>query len=294
MNTTCDNENNHVNTSIAPTTTSYEDQEENDPGTNNVKMTMADARSELESNGFVIMEPPQELQHASSHFLVAYRKECYVWLRLDTLVFVQELESDIPLTESRIIEDMKKLKTDWMLSLPPSFYSPSGCPAHGVYRGRQILMIYLSQHPILSHMESRLTQKPPYECCQSSLVFVAAQDCSNGASYYYNESPPFWRGRELYPGLRYWAGLLTGRRPLPEKPKKYKLVAALLLIISIIILLVVFPPTRRYGIDFWLFVILVQVACFLCGYAYQECQLQRQRHHIPWNTMRNENSNNII
>jgi hypothetical protein len=111
----------HLNATIPSSTGDNQANYHNAP--TNVKMTLADARTELESHGFVIMDQSQEL--LSTHLLVGCLSECR-WqslMKVDTLVIVQELmqTTDSPLTLGRIQEDLKKLKTDWLFSLPPPF-----------------------------------------------------------------------------------------------------------------------------------------------------------------------------
>jgi hypothetical protein len=153
----------------------------------NVKMTLAEARVELESHGFVILGQHEsgQLSSSSSSMLVArrssqirsYNSVANSVAKLDTLVFVQELSSaKDPLTVGRIQSDLQRLQTEWLKSLPRSFYSPRGWPPQGWSRGRVILMIYLSPHqPIPEHVALHIAQKPPQgEWCQ--VAFVTAQD----------------------------------------------------------------------------------------------------------------------
>jgi hypothetical protein len=63
---------------------------------------------------------------------------------------------------------------------------------------------------------NRILQAPKHEWCAA--VFLAAQDVI-GKSYFLETTTPLW-GRALYPELRYWAGLMTGRS-VPESPPKF-------------------------------------------------------------------------
>jgi hypothetical protein len=128
----------------------------------NVKITLADARAELESHGFVILE--QQHPSSISNLLVGCLSECrwHTIMKIDTLIFVQELEAGLPLTVGRIQEDLHKLKTDWLPSLAPSIYSPIGCPPQGLFRGHLIVMVYLVQQPISSDLTRCYNQT---ECC---------------------------------------------------------------------------------------------------------------------------------
>jgi hypothetical protein len=202
------------------------------PASTNVKMTLADARTELEFHGFVILEQQQQQEllsssssSSSANLLVGCLSECR-WqslMKVDTLVIVQELmvQSSVDdhgrpslLTVGQIQEDLKKSKTEW----PPFYHSPSvcggGCPPFGVFfRGRILLMVYLvqqqqqqqqqqeeqqQQQPISSDVAPLyLTQRPSPGTEWGQVTFVAAaQDGNNGGdtSSFYNQDdmPSYW------------------------------------------------------------------------------------------------------
>jgi hypothetical protein len=285
---------------MATTTTSSNQQANCYNAPTNVKMTLTEARNELESNGFVILDQheseqllqlsnsPSSSSSSKNNLLVARRSECK-WCgsaKMDTLVFCQELvaeQGDI-LTVSRTQDDLQRLKTDWLLSLPRSFYSPSGCPPHGYGRGRIILMIYLTTQPISEHVARQLTQKPSAEWCQG--VFLAAQDVNSSSgdvtSYYYSQETPCW-GKALYPEMRYWAALLTGRRPMPPKPSPWSalnlcLIAAQIYCIAVLcyVYFYTLPLTMPSTYKFWYIALaIVLVLPFLVTIAYHECQARR-------------------
>ena len=177
----------------------------------NKKMTLTDARSELERRGFVVH---QEEEAAS---LAAVCSGC-LWefmARFEVMVFVHALAPGQNLTLARIRQDLD--------ALPRHIHRlyPGGCPPFGFGRARMTVVVYLLDNDgggggrgaIQADAMERIHATPDMERC--ALTFLAAQD-AEGTSHFMESHTPFW-GKALYPLTRYYAGLLTGR-DVPEQP----------------------------------------------------------------------------
>jgi hypothetical protein len=169
------------------------------------RMTLADARAELERQGFTVFSD----QESPRRQLVSGVLSNFRWrfmARFDVMVFVHQVSGG-NLTYPRILEDLRELPNR------VEDLDPGGCPPFGVSRGRMILLVYLVDHAIDPDALNRIVAAPKSEWCSST--FLAAQD-GEGKSHYMEGNTPLW-GRALYPEKRYWAGRMTGRA-LPETP----------------------------------------------------------------------------
>jgi hypothetical protein len=156
------------------------------------RMNLGDARSELELQGFQCFGGDEE-----KGILTGRRSNCRLTgSRFDLFVFVHRV------TELNLEQVNKDLS-----NLPDRVeqYSFGGLPPFGFGRGNMIFLIYLADS-IDPAASSKIRQQPNMEWC--SVTFLAAQD-GHGQSLFY-EGTPTWGGA-LYPEVRYWAGLLTGR-----------------------------------------------------------------------------------
>lgn len=168
------------------------------------KMTLSEARAELEGRGFSCVDETPNL-------LVGVRSECRwgMMAKMDVMVFVNRVEG--LLTVDRIESDLRRLP-----DLVQNHYV-GGCPPFGANRAIMVLQIYLTDQQIESVALGKILSEPSNNWC--SLNFLAAQD-GEGKSHFYESSTPCW-GRAHYPELRYWAGLLTGR-DVPALPPTKK------------------------------------------------------------------------
>lgn len=190
--------------------------------TTNKRMTLSDARTELERRGFSVIVEESNKQTSSVNsnpssssaavaaveLLVGVQSR-WRWdlmARVDVMVFVHQVNDGDALTLERLEADLEELPS----RVQDHFVG--GFPPHGFSRATMILAVYLTdQHIIDPAVLTRLTAHPKKEWCTTT--FLAAQD-GQGRSYFMEGDTPMW-GKALFPELRYWAGLMTGR-PTPS------------------------------------------------------------------------------
>jgi len=200
-------------------------------------MTLSDVRSNLEWRGFSCVSKPSPSSSSSDQTILVGVQSRFRWdmcATMDVMVFVHQLRGH-NLTSERIASDMR--------DLPMLVYEHyvGGCPPFGLSRARLIVVAYLTDRSIDSDALGRIMQVPKREWC--SCTFLAAQD-GEGRSYFLEGSAPMW-GKALYPELRYWAGLVTGRptaAELPPRPLWMKLVH-LVVILEIVYFAYIYGPT---------------------------------------------------
>ena len=198
---------------------------------NNKRMTLSDARTELERRGFsVIVEDESKHKQTSSAnpiginpaaaagLLLVGVQSRWRWdllAKVDVMVFVHQVNDGDYLTLDRLEADLEEVPSRVQDHFAEEF------PPHGFSRGIMILVVYLTdQHNIDPAVVTRLVAKPKEEWCTTT--FLAAQD-GQGRSYFMEGDTPLWGndlipGKVLFPELRYWAGLVTGRPTSSDHP----------------------------------------------------------------------------
>jgi len=200
---------------------------------NNKRMTLSDARTELERRGFsVIVEDkskykqtssanPNPAAAASAGLLLVGVQSRWRWdllAKVDVMVFINQVNDGDYLTLDRLEVDLEELPS----RVQDHFVE--GFPPHGFSRGTMILVVYLTdQHNINPAVVTRLVAAPKKEWCTTT--FLAAQD-GQGRSYFMEGDTPMW-GKFLFPELRYWAGLVTGRPASSDHPPSTPLLKCL-------------------------------------------------------------------
>ena len=116
-----------------------------------------------------------------------------------------------------------------------------------------ILVVYLTdQHNIDPAVVTRLVATPKKEWCTTT--FLAAQD-GQGRSYFMEGDTPMW-GKVLFPEIRYWAGLVTGRPASSDHPPSMPHLKCLNAISMILFLIFCFTmPKLIVSLLFVLFVL---------------------------------------
>jgi len=192
---------------------------------NNKRMTLSDARTELERRGFsVIVEDESKHKQtssanpigtnpaASAGLLLVGVQSRWRWdllAKVDVMVFVHQVNDKDYLTLDRLEADLEEVPS----RVQDHFVE--GFPPQGFSRGTMILAVYLTnQHNIDPAVVTRLVATPKKEWC--TMTFLAAQD-GQGRSYFMEGDTPMW-GKVLFPELRYWAGLVTGRPTSSDHP----------------------------------------------------------------------------
>lgn len=180
------------------------------------KLSLLDVQKKLEQRNFRCIE------NSGIFSLIGVLSECrwnYGGVKFDILIFVNQIKGD--LTMEKIEHDLR--------ALPEAVLDQQidGCPPFGFHRGRMILLVYLlsdDQGEIKQQALDRILSAPAKEW--SSVTFVAAQDGA-GKSCFFESYTPFW-GKLLYPELRYWASLVTGRTVSDQLPTSGKFWATIL------------------------------------------------------------------
>jgi len=215
---------------------------------NNKIMTISDAAIELESRGFSC-----DVSSDKSRVVGILSPHCR-WLmmaRMDVFAFVQEVSVTTKLTVEKIEADLNQAKLyadDRTLGV--------GCPPQGISRAHMIIVVFLvkGEDEIDLDALSRIFALPDKEFCKVTLL--AAQD-GLGRSHYFEKTTPLW-GKILWPEVRYWAGLLTGRRVDSALPvfggsitwKIFFLVQSLFFLVSIVLLSVFSPDMLGFALLF--------------------------------------------
>ena len=168
----------------------------------NKAMTLSDAVLELESRGFSCDISSDKSRAVG--FFTSFR-----WLmlaRVDVFAFVQEVSESKKLTVEKIEADLKQAR----LYVDDRTLGVGCCPPQGLSRGNIAILVFLvkGEDDIDPNALSRIVAAPEKEFCKIGLL--AAQD-GRGRSHYFERTTPLW-GKALFPEIRFWAGLLTGRQ----------------------------------------------------------------------------------
>ena len=215
---------------------------------NNKRMTLSDARTELERRGFsVIVEDESKHKQTSSAspnpaaaagLLLVGVQSRWRWdllAKVDVMVFVHQVNDGDYLTLDRLEADLEEVPS----RVQDHFVE--GFPPHGFSRGTMILAVYLTdQHNIDPAVVTRLVATPKKEWC--TMTFLAAQD-GQGRSYFMEGDTPMW-GKALFPELRYWAGLVTGRPASSDHPPSSPLLKYLNAFFMIYLLILCFTMPK--------------------------------------------------
>lgn len=199
--------------------------------------------------------------------LCALHSKCRwtIQARFDVMVFVQALPQNDDLTQARIAQDLDQLphRIDQLY--------PGGCPPFGFARGRLVILVYLLDAGMVEHGAlQRIMAPPAKQWCATT--FLAAQD-GNGESYFYDEKDgtPFW-GRALFPEMRYWAGLLTGRS-VPKDPPSLPTWIVWLNVLLIPFILFQFYLEPMFLVHFLIIMAIGFLVAWIC-----DCWARRRRH----------------
>jgi hypothetical protein len=220
----------------------------------NKRFGIAEAGVELELRGCESFEDREEGS------IVARRSRCSLGFmtRIDYYFFVRQVDH---LSLERINADLANL---------PDMVEQrgfGGLPPFGVSRGNMIILVYLADSIDPSAL-AKITQVPKKEWC--SCTFLAAQD-GQGTSFFLEDTTPTW-GFALFPQLRYWAGLLTGRPVGDRPPGDSKLIMAVN-VLSITYACWVFITIPRGGV----LLLCLLVTMLLAGIAATLVQAWRRR-----------------
>jgi len=212
------------------------------------KMTLDDARYELQRRGFTIHEHPS--YDNDSHSFVGVKSTWRSTLnKFDVMIFVHEIQPSVEsgdgavrggggrssgeLTIQRIENNIEELQSHLIVD-----YQPDGCPPHGVSRARLVLLIYLTPHafekidPVVLR---KVCATPAKEWC--AVTFLAAQDGSDKQAYFMSErDTPYW-GKALFPEIFYYANVVTGKPNMPDTPPSLPLWYKLMLLFSFIFII---------------------------------------------------------
>lgn len=180
------------------------------PPTNN-RMSLAQARDELERHGFQCFERDRSVIGRRSNLAPAYA----FMTRFDTFVVAHQVDN---LSLERVTADIAKRATiekEYDFGRFPQFRSS---------RGRSFIVVYYADS-IDPEALARITQEPKIEWCCSS--FLAAQD-GGGRSFFLEDTTPYrgWAKNSIYPERRYWAGMLMGRTVGERPPAHSKFIWA--------------------------------------------------------------------
>jgi cbb3-type cytochrome oxidase subunit 3 len=210
--------------------------------TNNKRMTLRDAKVELERQGL-------SCDYETDRLLVGVLSECRwsVQGKMDVMVFVHQVDEGV-LTTERLVADRAALS-----DLIDDRYV-GGCPPFGAARAIQAIVVYYAD-TIDPAALAMIRHPPTSEWCRTT--FLAAQDGA-GSSYFIENKTPYW-GSAFYPELRYRAGRLTGRPldgPVPGLPR-WVLVSNSLAFLYLLVML--FTSTRDSALN----ILAVWFAIFL-------------------------------
>lgn len=228
------------------------------------KMTLSEAREELERHGFKIVVDEHTLSYndycVPSDTVIGVHSSCRwsMLAKIDVIVVVHEVPD---LTLHRIETDLENLGNHPYLD-----DVEAGCPPQGVSRARLTILSYLvTSNHIDEDAMNRILRAPDHKWCAA--VFLAAQD-ANGTSYFLETTTPMW-GRALYAELRYWAGLVSGR-PVPESPPGMSLLLCAMNILCLMLLPYYFIVNPKLNLILLavFFLIAVIVALFQWGRRY--------------------------
>jgi hypothetical protein len=234
------------------------------------KMTLSEAREELERHGFKIVVDEHTLSYndycVPSDTVIGVHSSCRwsMLAKIDVIVVVHEVPD---LTLHRIETDLANLGNQPYLD----DVVEAGCPPQGVSRARLTILSYLvTSNHIDEDAMNRILRAPDHKWC--SAVFFAAQN-ANGTSFLLETTTPMW-GRALYPELRYWAGLVTGR-PVPESPPRMSCYLRAINILCLMMVLHSFIVNPKLYLSLPALVLLaivllitVREALFQCGGRY--------------------------
>ena len=218
---------------------------------NNKRMTLSDARTELERRGFsVIVEDESKHKQTSSAnpiginpaaaagLLLVGVQSRWRWdllAKVDVMVFVHQVNDGDYLTLDRLEADLEEVPSRVQDHFVEEF------PPHGFSRGAMILVVYLTdQHNIDPAVVTRLVATPKEEWCTTT--FLAAQD-GQGRSYFMEGDTPLW-GKVLFAELRYWAGLVTGRPTSSDHPPSTPFLKYLIAYLVIFLLIACFTMPK--------------------------------------------------
>jgi hypothetical protein len=255
------------------------------PVCDNKKMTLSDARLELEQRGFKIVVDPNGDDYTSavvvengdgnnynnSDTLVGYHSQCvsYCSYKVDTMIFVFQIKKGESLTLNRINYDLDNYVAQKQNDIYDNMIGLSNtCPPQGFSRARMVIAIYYADM-IDNDAMDKIFATPTRQWCGNT--FLAVQNTTTGSSSFMENTTPIW-GRVFYPEIRYWAGLLTGRIPRPQpdlppssRPPYQRFVEGYLLVLVIYMLF--FSDdiyTKIFMLGNILLLLLIAVIMWLC------------------------------
>jgi hypothetical protein len=238
----------------------------------NKKMTLFDARADLEKEGFKIL-----VHDTHESLLVGLHSTCRweISSKVDVVVVMHQLPPGQDLTLDRLNGDLAELPNAHFLE----DVGADGCPPQGLSRAQMIMVAYLvPDGSIEPGALLRILAEPKKEWCRCT--FLAAQD-STGSSFYMETTTPLW-GRAFVPEMCYWAGRMTGRSlaslsltsPATRFVKYFNLFALIMIVFGCFMN----PLFMRSLFSTMGFYVLFLCFLFLAMFAYQWWQRRSRQH----------------